>query len=38
MEANGDAVPVSSAAAPLGYRVTPDKTSKLAEAARPTCT
>jgi hypothetical protein len=38
MEANGDAVTVPPAAAPLGYRVTPGKTSKLAEAARPTCT
>ena len=38
MEANGDPVPVPPAAEPLGYRVTPDKTSELAEAARPTCT
>jgi cytoskeleton protein RodZ len=37
MEANGDPVPVPPAAEPLGYRVTPDKTSELAEAARPTC-
>jgi hypothetical protein len=38
MVANGNPVPVRAAAEPLGYRVTPDKTSELAEAARPTCT
>jgi hypothetical protein len=38
MDVNGDAVPVPSVADPLGYRVTPDKTTELAEAARPTCT
>ena len=38
MDVNGDPVPVPSVADPLGYRVTPDKTAELAEAARPTCT
>ena len=38
MEANGEPVPVPPAAEPLGYRVTPDKTSELAGAEQPTCT
>jgi cytoskeletal protein RodZ len=38
MEANGDRVPIPAAAEPLGYRITPEKTSELPEASRPTCT
>ena len=38
MEANGDPVDIPAAAEPLGYRVTPEKTSELPEESRPTCT
>jgi hypothetical protein len=37
MEANGDRAPIPAAAEPLGYRVTSEKTTELAEGSRPTC-
>ena len=38
MEANGEPVRIPAAAEPLGYRITPEGTSELAPAQRPTCT
>jgi cytoskeleton protein RodZ len=38
MKANGDRIPIPPAAEPLGYRLTPEKTTELPEASRPTCT
>jgi cytoskeleton protein RodZ len=38
MEANGKRVPIPSAADPVGYRFTPERTVELAPEERPTCT
>lgn len=38
MEANGKRVPIPTAADPVGYRFTPERTVELAPEERPTCT
>ena len=38
MQANGKPVPIESAADPVGYRFTPERTVELAPEERPTCT
>jgi cytoskeleton protein RodZ len=37
LEANGEPVSIPSAAEPVGYRVTPERTEELAPTERPTC-
>lgn len=37
LEANGEPVPIPTAAEPVGYRVTPERTEELAPTERPTC-